>query len=173
MTLRRVGIIAGALFIGLALQTAFLGRFAILGAKPEVLLLIVVAVAMTEGPTVGLVTGFAAGLMTDSLTDLPDGLTAFVFMAAGLAVGTIRPMFQRPSAWLPAAMVGATTALALALAALLGALLGVFAGTFLRTLVRIILAAVYGMVLTPFLYPLLTRAMVRQRQVLGSVVVRR
>jgi rod shape-determining protein MreD len=173
MTLRRVGVIAAALFIGLALQTAFLGRFAIFGAKPEVLLLIVVAVAMTEGPTVGLVTGFAAGLMIDSLTDLPHGLTAFVFMGAGLAVGTVRPMFQRPSAWLPAAMVGATTAAALAVSAMLGALLGVFAGTLLRTSSRILLAAIYGMLLTPFLYPLLTRMMVRQRQVLGSVVVRR
>lgn len=173
MTLRRIGVITASLVIGLALQTAFLGRFAILGAKPEMLLLVVVAVAMVEGPTVGALTGFAAGIVTDALTDLPDGLTAIVFMAAGVIVGSVRPMFQRPSAWLPAAMVGASTTLALATEAALGALVGVFAGSFLRTVFRIILVAVYGMILTPFVYPLITRSLERQRQVLGSVVVRR
>lgn len=173
MRLRSGSVIAVTLFLGLAVQTAFLGRFAILGAKPELLVLVVVAVAMVEGPVAGLLTGFAAGLLTDSLTDLPDGLSAVVFMLTGYGVGRVRQMFQRPSAWLPAAMVGSATLAALAVEASLSALVGIFAGSPVRTIVRIVLVAVYGMILTPFIFPVIARSLERQRPVLGSVVVRR
>lgn len=173
MTARRVLVVAAMLSVALAVQTAFLGRFALLGAKPELLLLLVVAVSMADGPVAGALTGFGAGLLIDALTGLPDGLTSIVFTAVGAAVGLARPMLQRPSAWLPSAIVGVATASALAAYALLGLLLEVETGSVARTIARIALAALYGAVVTPLVYPLATKLLERQHPVLGSVVVRR
>ena len=170
---RRIAIIFGLLVLAVPIQTALLGRFALLGAKPELLTLLVVAVAMLEGPVTGALAGFAAGLLLDAQTSLPDGLSALVLAATGATVGRIRLLIQRPSAWVPAASVGAATFASMAIYALLALLFGAPTGSALRTVARILLAAAYGAALTPLVYPGLQRLLVqRPRTVIGSVVRR-
>jgi rod shape-determining protein MreD len=155
------------------IQTALLGRFALLGAKPELSLLIVVAIAMIDGPVTGALAGFGAGLLLDSQTALPDGLAALVLAATGACVGRFRLLIQRPSAWVPAASVGAATFASLAVYALFAELLGAPTGSPVRTLARIVLAAAYGAALTPLVYPGLQKLLTdRPKGVIGSVVSR-
>lgn len=170
---RRVLIIAGLLALLVPVQTGLLGRFALLGAKPELSILLVVVVSMLTGPVTGALTGFAAGLLIDAQTSLPDGLSAMVLAATGAAVGRIRLLIQRPSAWVPAAAVGAATVLSLTVYGLLALLLGAPTGGPIRMGARILLAAVYGAALTPLVYPGLQKLLVeRPRTVIGSVVQR-
>ena len=53
-------------------------------------MLAVVAVAIASDATTGAVFGFVAGLVADLLFDLPVGVSALVYTAAGFAVGTVR-----------------------------------------------------------------------------------
>jgi rod shape-determining protein MreD len=170
---RRILIVGALLFAAVLVQTALLGRFALLGAKPELLTLIVVSVAMLDGPVTGALAGFAAGLLLDAQTSLPDGLSALVLAATGATVGRIRLLIQRPSAWVPAASVGAATLASMSVYAVLALLFGAPTGSALRTIARILLAAVYGAALTPLIYPGLQRLLIeRPRTVIGSVVRR-
>ncbi|MEX0705805.1 MAG: rod shape-determining protein MreD [Nitriliruptoraceae bacterium] len=60
--------------------------------RPDVLLLLVVAAALADGPLVGLRVGFAAGLVSDLLTVLsPVGVGTLVLTAIGFATGAVRP----------------------------------------------------------------------------------
>lgn len=170
----RAVIIGALLLLAIPVQTGLLGRFALLGAKPELLTLIVVAVAMLSGPLEGALTGLAAGLILDSLTALPDGLGTLVLALTGLVVGRLRALIQRPSAWVPAVTVGTATVLSLAVYALLSFLFGSPVGVPARTIARIFLAGAYGAILTPFIYPMLQRLLTdRPKEVIGSVLVRR
>lgn len=174
MRARKVLVIGALLLVALVVQTAVLGRFALLGAKPELLTLLVVAVAMLDGSVSGAIAGFGAGLLLDAQTSLPDGLAALVLAATGATVGRIRPLLQRPSAWLPAAVVGVATVASLLVYALLALLLGSPTGGLVRTIARIALAGVYGAALTPLIYPGVQRLLLeRPKAVIGSVVVRR
>ena len=138
---------------GLAFQTSVFGSTTLMGSKPELLLLMVVALAMSEGPTFGTVAGFSMGLATDLVLELPQGLTALTYTVAGYVVGRIRAHVQTPVTWLPIVMVSMTT---------LGAVL--FYGGFSqvlgatlpaqRVLRHALLASVYNALLTPFLFPL-------------------
>src|SRR5438034_869631 len=90
---------------GLALEMSLFGSATLDGVKPELLLLITVALAMGEGPAVGAVAGFVMGLSTDLVLQLPAGVTALEFTIIGYAVGRIRSQMQTPTTWLPIAMV--------------------------------------------------------------------
>lgn len=174
MSSRKILVIGVLLVLAVPIQTALLGRFALLGAKPELLTLLVVAVAMLDGPVTGALAGFGAGLLLDAQTSLPDGLGALVLAATGATVGRIRPLIQRPSAWLPAGVVGAATFASLIVYAVLALLLGAPTGAPGRTVFRIVFASIYGAALTPLIYPWLQRLLRdRPKTVIGSVVVRR
>jgi len=139
---------------GLVIETSVLGEATLGGAKPQVLLVITVALAMGEGPALGAGFGFTGGLATDLLTGLPVGLTAITYTIVGYAVGTIRAQVQTPTAWFPAAMEFAATLGGVFLYGVLSLLLGQ-QGIGGHTLVlNAVYAACYSALLTPFLYPL-------------------
>src|SRR5205807_6810732 len=94
---------------GLAFETSVLGRATLVGTKPELLLLMVVALAMGEGPAFGATAGFVMGLSTDLVLQLPAGVSALTFTLIGSFVGRLRAQFQTRSAWLPMAMVSIAT----------------------------------------------------------------
>ena len=84
--------------IGLLLVTAVLAQttlfpfLAIAGFRPDLLLLVVVGVALSDGVMPGLRVGFTAGLMTDLLVDqAPVGLATLVFTGVGYTIGLARP----------------------------------------------------------------------------------
>lgn len=74
------------------LQTTLFPSLTLLGFRPDLLLLVVVAIALREGPTPGAVLGALAGLMTDLLvSQAPLGLGVAVYAAIGYGIGQARP----------------------------------------------------------------------------------
>ncbi|MCA1830216.1 MAG: rod shape-determining protein MreD [Actinobacteria bacterium] len=137
---------------GLALETSVVGRVTLLGARPELLVVVLVALAMNEGPELGAVAGFVMGFATDLVLQGPTGSYTLTFVLLGYAVGAIREQLQTPSAWLPMSMVLFSTLGAVlfygAFTAILGD--GVTIGGLLRAAG---LASLYNALLTPFVFP--------------------
>jgi rod shape-determining protein MreD len=138
---------------GLALETSVLGTATLAGTKPELLLLMVVALGMGEGPAFGATAGFVMGLATDLILQLPAGVNALTFTLIGYTVGRVRAQVQTASAWLPMIMVSLATFVGVLFYAGFNYLLG---DTFppSRTLRAAGLSAVYNGLLTPFVFPI-------------------
>lgn len=152
MIWKRTLLVALLTITGLSLETAIFGRITLLGARPELLLVVIVALAMGEGPELGAVAGFVMGFSTDLVLEAPAGLYALTFTTVGYAVGAIRQHLQLPSAWLPMTMVFSATICAVVFYAGVSAILGHgFAP--LRVLRLAGLAALYDALLTPFVFP--------------------
>lgn len=92
-------LLLGALLLTAAvIQTSLLPAVGITGIRPDLLLLVVVAVALREGALSGLRIGFAAGLLTDLLVlQAPAGLAALVWTTVGFTVGSARPYLASDS----------------------------------------------------------------------------
>ena len=127
-----------------------------MGAKPELMYLVTVILAMMEGPSSGAMAGFSAGMAQDFLLDQPKGITALTLTLVGYVVGMARQYIVTPSPFLPVLLVtGATFAGVLFygfVAFLLGQLSGL--GFLLQTA---LLSSLYNAALTPILYPAVRR----------------
>jgi len=124
------------------------------GSPPNLLVLVVAAIALVLGPVGGAVTGFLAGLAADILppADHLIGRYALVFCLAGYLVGLVHDE-ARDSVLLSLVAVGAAAAVATLLYGALGGLLSdsrVDAHTILRSLPFSIF---YDVLLAPFVVP--------------------
>jgi rod shape-determining protein MreD len=148
---RRFLVLAGVLAVAVLVQSTVLARLTLAGARPDLLVLAVVSVAVATEPTTGAVFGFVAGLVADLLFDLPVGVSALVYTAVGFAVGTLRVYVtgHRPLAHL--VLVAAAS---LASVWCCGLLLRVLDLSSWAAVARAgPLVAVYNLLLTPFVYP--------------------
>ncbi len=146
----RVVALAALLLVALIVQTVLFPQLPTGWIRPDVLLLVVVAVGLADGPFPGMRVGFAAGLMTDLLVLVaPLGLATLVFTVIGFAVGTIRPYLAPSSITAPLVLAGITGALGTAAYGTLALLLGDerFAGW---TLIEASLGvAIYNVLIAP------------------------
>lgn len=82
------------------------------GGRPDLVLVVVVAVALAQGPLGGAVTGFAGGLLGDLVGDHPVGLLALTLCLVGYLAGLLRGAGDRsilaPLGVVASAAVGAT-----------------------------------------------------------------
>jgi len=138
---------------GLAFETSVFGRATLVGAKPELLLLMVVALGMGEGPAFGATAGFVMGLSTDLVLQLPAGVSALTFTIIGYVVGRVRAQVQSPGAWLPMVMVSIATFLGVLFYAAFSRVLGERFGA-VSVVRAAVLAAAYNCLLTPFVFPI-------------------
>jgi rod shape-determining protein MreD len=95
------------------------------GAAPDLVLILVVAIALTGGPAEGMLTGFFAGLALDIAPPASHlvGQSALVFCLAGYAAGRLGGSLGRAS-WQPLGAVALCTAGGEALSAMVGMLFG-------------------------------------------------
>jgi rod shape-determining protein MreD len=154
---RRTLVWAAVVVTALLLQSTVFSQVKLAGAKPELMYLVTIVLAMLEGPTSGAVAGFTAGMAQDFLLNDPKGITALVLTLLGYVVGTVRPFITTPSPALPTLLVGAGTAVGLLLYGFVAFLLGRLPGDVLFLLRVALLSALYNAVLTPLLYPVLRR----------------
>jgi rod shape-determining protein MreD len=89
------------LFVAAIMQVSIFAQVHILGGMPDVLLVMLVAVALLRGAIVGAVGGFFAGLLVDTATLGQLGLTSLVLTIAGYWIGrygetTGRDRFHAP-----------------------------------------------------------------------------
>lgn len=142
---------------GLLLQSTIFAQIKLGGAKPELMYLVTIVLAMLEGPASGAIGGFSAGMAQDFMLDQPKGITALTLTLVGYAVGTARQYITTPSPALPTLLVGAGTAAGVLFYGFVAFLLGQLSTGF-PYLVRVaFLSAIYNAILTPLLYPLLRR----------------
>jgi rod shape-determining protein MreD len=150
----RVALTAVLVVVAIALQVTFLSRLPLPGATPDLVLLVVVATALSGGPTVGLLTGFAAGLAVDLVppADHEVGRWAFVLTVVGYLAGLAQAETRR-SAFVPLAVVAAAAAGSVLLYAALGALLEDPNVTWSAVTGILPTAVVYDVVLSAFAVP--------------------
>jgi rod shape-determining protein MreD len=137
----------------LLLQVTVVGRLPLPGVEPDLLLVLVVAFALAEGPMSGLVTGFCAGLLADALSAHELGRLALAYALAGYLTGMLQDETER-STLQPFGAVALGAVVSLGAYTTVGILLGDPRVTFGAVLRNGVSAVPYAVVLTPFVVPL-------------------
>ncbi len=156
--LPRAFAMAAVLLLAVAVQSTLLARLTLLGVIPQLVLVVVVCLAYLDGPRVGVVLGFAGGLLQDLL--LPQsiiGLTALVYTLLGYGVGSLRQFAPSDSVWSPVFGVAIASAIAEVGYAMLAIILGEQWVSLGFTAQVTGLVVLYDTLLTPFVFPLLRR----------------
>ena len=83
------------------LQTAVLPRFPILGAVPQLLLLVSLVWGALRGVNEGVVWAFVAGVCQDILSAAPMGVTSLTFMAAVFVAVSAAQLFPSNRFFMP------------------------------------------------------------------------
>jgi rod shape-determining protein MreD len=152
MTVLRVLVVSLCVLTALLLGPTVVARLPLPGSPPDLVLVVVLALALAGGPVVGMLTGFAAGLLADLSSDHQVGRLALAYVVVGYLVGLTAGDDER-SVVRPFAAVGAGVAGALVVYAAEGVLLGdprVRLGTLGTGLAS---AVPYAVVLVPFVVP--------------------
>src|SRR5262252_3939546 len=124
--MRRALLAAAAILAAVLLQVTLLDNVPFPGgAGPDLVLVVVVALALTGSARDGAIIGFAAGLALDIAPPASNllGQSALVFCLVGYGCGRLRVVLER-SAWLPLAGVAVGAAAGEALYALVGLIFG-------------------------------------------------
>ena len=111
-------------FAAAVLQATLFSSLAVLGGTPDVLLIVLVAVALLRGSVAGAVAGFCGGLLLDVLTLDTLGVTALLLALAGYWTGRYGETTGRDRGRAPVISIVVVTTLVLALGFLLHFLIG-------------------------------------------------
>ena len=102
---------AALLFVAAIMQVSIFTQAHILGGTPDVLLVMLVAVALLRGAIVGAAGGFFAGLLVDTASLGRLGLTSLVLTIAGYWIGRYGETTGRDRAHAPFLSVAVVTIL--------------------------------------------------------------
>ena len=152
------------LLAALVLQSTLLQQLTFLGVTPQLALIVVVSLAFLEGERVGIVSGFAAGLLLD--LQLPEqgtvvGITALLYVLLGYGVGAMRQYSISESVWAPVLTVALVSAVSEFAYAALSIMLGQRWVSLTYTAKVAGLVVLYNTLLTPFVFPLVARVSAR------------
>ena len=91
MWARLIALCASLIIVALIIQQVFLARLGLPGATPDLLLVTIIALALSYGPVTGAVCGFAGGLLLDFSPSTAGvvGLTALIYLIIGFVTGGI------------------------------------------------------------------------------------
>jgi rod shape-determining protein MreD len=162
----RVAAVSALLVVGFALQTTVLTRATLLGVIPQVLLVVILSLAFTDGERVGVVAGFFGGLLIDLRLEDPSalmGLTALIYTIVGFGVGSVRRFTTSESVWMPVFVVAIASAIIEVSYAGLSIILGQQWVSLAFTAKAAGLVVLYNTLLTPFIFPIVRRVAERYR----------
>jgi rod shape-determining protein MreD len=139
----------------LLLQDSLFSAFAWDGVVPDLVLMVVVAGALSRGGQFGMVLGFAAGVLLDLAppADHVAGRWALALLVAGYVAGRVRQDTDRPSATAVVATVAACSFVATSVYALAGMVLRDPAVGFGEVVKVIGVGLVWDVLLTPLVLP--------------------
>lgn len=140
----------------IAVQGALLSRLTFLGSRPDLVLVVVLSIALYDGPLAGAFGGFAAGFAVDLLSDHVLGVGALVLCVAGWATGTVRDYYDRLSATTPIIVVAVASAASTLLLGAVLKLLGDPRVAWSGLAADVPRVALYDAVLTPFVFAALS-----------------
>jgi rod shape-determining protein MreD len=154
-----------ALITAIVLQIAIAPQIAVFGVVPNLVFLVVVTLALVEGPVAGCAAGFAGGLLFDLLGSSVVGPYALVFCVVGYLAGLLEANLFAESWLLPVTVVfvaglGSEISYGVIMAVLDAG--QPFGGAFLRIMLP---GAVYNTVLVVLLYPLLAKVLRQDRAI--------
>jgi rod shape-determining protein MreD len=154
MPLARSAFAASLLLVAVVVQVAVLAPLRLPGATPDLVLVVVVALALVHGSMAGSIIGFLAGLTLDLAppADHAVGQEAFVLCLVGYLAGLVRSD-ERRSALVPMIVVAASAAGAVLLYAVIGVVLGDPRISVGRVLLTLPPTVTYALVLAPFVVP--------------------
>ncbi|MET9860182.1 rod shape-determining protein MreD [Streptomyces smyrnaeus] len=158
MYLNRMLLSAALVVVALMLQVTVLARLQLPGAVPDLLLLVVLALALVYGHTAGALVGFCAGLLADIAppADHAVGRYALVLCLIGYAAGLTKPEAgQHRSATVPMLVVASAAIGSTLLYAGVGALVGDTVARQVGLSGLLITATIYDLLLAPFVVPLI------------------
>ena len=166
MGLARIAAVAAVMIVAVALQTTLLARATILGVIPQLVLVVIVSLAYSDGERVGSVVGFFGGFLIDFLVYSPTsivGLTGLIYTMIGYGMGSVRRYSTSESVWTPVLMVAGASAIAEFSYAGLSIIFGQQWVSLLFTAKVAGLVVLYNTLLTPFIFPLVRRIADRYR----------
>ena len=158
----RVVLAAVLVLSALAVQLTVLSRLPLPGATPDLVLLVVVALALAHGPAFGVLTGFLAGLAVDLVppADHEVGRWAFVLTVVGYLVGLAQDDNRR-SAFVPIVAAALAAAGSVLLYSGLGAVLDDPSATWGAVSRLLPSATAYAVLLSAFALPAVFAAVAR------------
>ncbi|MFI2288548.1 rod shape-determining protein MreD [Streptomyces niveus] len=158
MRLNRTLLSVTLVVVALVVQVSVLARLQLPGAVPDLLLLVVVALALVYGHTSGALIGFGAGLLADLAppADHAAGRYALVLCLIGYLAGLAKPdSGQLRTALGPMVVVVGAAVTTTLLYAGVGALVGDTAARHVGLTNLVVTAAIYDLLLAPFTVPLI------------------
>ncbi|MFE4535962.1 rod shape-determining protein MreD [Streptomyces scopuliridis] len=158
MRFNRILLSATLVVVALVIQVSVLARLQLPGAVPDLMLLVVLALAFVYGHVGGALIGFCAGLLADLAppADHAAGRYALVLCVIGYLAGLARPEKGRMrSAFVPMAVVVGAALGSTLLYAAVGALVGDTSARHVGLAGLLFTAAVYDLLLAPFTVPLI------------------
>src|SRR5581483_11968936 len=90
-------------------QVSVFPHLRLLGAVPDLGLLLTVTVGFNLGPEAALLTGFGTGLAYDLFLETPLGLSALAYALTGYAVGILQTGVIRSPRWVSPFLGGITS----------------------------------------------------------------
>ncbi len=154
MTLLRGIVVLAALLVALVLQVTVFPHVAWEGIVPNLVLLVVVAAALSRGPQFAATLGFVGGCLLDLAppADHVAGQWALALVVVGYVAGRVRHE-MRPTATAVVATVAASSFVGTSVFALVGMLLGEATLDVAAFLQVILVAVLWDVLLTPFVLP--------------------
>ena len=155
-------VVASALVVlAVLLQVAVVVDFVVLTGRPDLVVILVVAIALLRGPVAGAATGFVAGLLIDTLGLGQMGISSLVLVGVGYLVGVWGERMADRAAVRPLVAVAGTSLLAdlasVAIAVLIGTGRSLDAGMVVAATVGAMLNVLLAIVLFPLVRRLLRR----------------
>lgn len=162
MTAVRVLVVTAVVMLAVTVQLGALPSIAIAGVVPNLVLVLVIALALSRGPEFGAMAGFFSGLVLDLAppADHIAGRWALAFVVVGYLAGVVR-RDARTSALMAVLVVAAGSFIGTSLFALSGLVLQ-DAGVTLAGVMHVLpIALVYDVLLTPLVVPVVLTMMQR------------
>ncbi|MCK9895353.1 rod shape-determining protein MreD [Frankia sp. AgB32] len=144
----------GLLVVALVVQVSVIARLDLPGGRLDLVLALLAAIALIEGPLVGSISGFVVGLLADLASSHVLGQSALVLCLIGYAVGLVMDEAQRSVA-VPLVVIGGASVLGTLAYVAITSILGEAALTGGEAISRALVTGVYAALVTPFLYPAL------------------
>ena len=156
----RIGLrIALIVVAGVILQVSFFSYLSILGATPDALGVLIVALGLLGGGVIGAVCGFVTGLLLDSVLLQTLGVSSIVLLTMGYLAGRYREGFEISSSLLPALLAGGLTILGASIFSAIQLMLGVDTQVSLLVVREVLVKGLLAFVLAIPLYPLVRRVL--------------